>query len=401
MEENEEKEEEHEQDSQEGPGKLYEPCIKNEDLVDKLKLLDYEEGFLKMNTAFKPIHRYYFVQSKNVGEQFFMFTSLAAWLIRKCGNESYEMPQEFDDPNATIAGIMGYLRSKDVPVDFPANKLKSGAGDAVLYVLDALADAALIHIDFRWQKMIPPEREDEDVAVDQEDEDEDEVSEAEEEDYIDEDEGVFVDLSAPLNNENQENPMQAVLHSNTDATSWYEEVERVTPLLKITIRQDAKDWRMHLEQMGTLHKAMSELVDELNPKLEEIADEVEKSLERIETRERTLNQQLGVWMGRYKESQDARAEVRERYKSASGGVTERTATLQRISEDIDQIKMQIEEQGAKTSDGAPMMKVKQAILKIEEEIQRMNVQIGVLEQNLLQTQLKERVSYAAEAYGVA
>ncbi|VDO28343.1 unnamed protein product [Haemonchus placei] len=289
----------------------------------------------------------------------------------------------------------------DVPVDFPANKLKSGAGDAVLYVLDALADAALIHIDFRWQKMIPPEREDEDVAVDQEDEDDDEVSEAEEEDYIDEDEGVFVDLSAPLNNENQENPMQAVLHSNTDATSWYEEVERVTPLLKITIRQDAKDWRMHLEQMGTLHKAMSELVDELNPKLEEIADEVEKSLERIETRERTLNQQLGVWMGRYKESQDARAEVRERYKSASGGVTERTATLQRISEDIDQIKMQIEEQGAKTSDGAPMMKVKQAILKIEEEIQRMNVQIGVLEQNLLQTQLKERVSYAAEAYGVA
>ncbi|KAK6018162.1 hypothetical protein OSTOST_16265 [Ostertagia ostertagi] len=134
----------------------------------------------------------------------------------------------------------------------------------------------------------------------------------EEEDFIDEDEGVFVDLSAPLNNENQENPIQAVLHSNTDATTWYEEVERVTPLLKITIRQDAK-----------------------------IADEVEKSLERIETRE---------------------------------------ADLLYIT---------------------PMMKVKQAILKIEEEIQRMNVQIGVLEQSLLQAQLKERVSYAAEAYGVA
>ncbi|KAK6037678.1 hypothetical protein COOONC_24817, partial [Cooperia oncophora] len=70
---------------------------------------------------------------------------------------------------------------------------------------------------------------------------------------------------------------------------------------------------MHLEQMGTLHKTMSELVDDVSPKLEEIADEVEKSLERIETRERTLNQQLGVWMSRYKESQDARAEVRERY----------------------------------------------------------------------------------------
>ena len=38
-------------------------------------------------------------------------------------------------------------------------------------------------------------------------------------------------------------------------------------------------------------------------------------------------------------------------RAASGGVSERTETLQRISEDIDQLKQQIEEQGAKTSDG--------------------------------------------------
>ncbi|KAK6051649.1 hypothetical protein COOONC_10847 [Cooperia oncophora] len=94
--------------------------------------------------------------------------------------------------------------------------------------------------------MIPPEREEEDVGVDQ-DEEEEETSEVEEEDFIDEDDGVFVDLSAPLSNENQENPIQAVLHSNTDAISWYEEVERVTPLLKITIRQDAKVQRVHYE----------------------------------------------------------------------------------------------------------------------------------------------------------
>ncbi|KAK6729136.1 hypothetical protein RB195_006279 [Necator americanus] len=111
MDDNEEKEEHGHEDLPEGPGKLYEPYIKNEDIVDKLKLLNYEDGFLKMNPAFKPVQRHYFVYSKNVGEQFFMFTSLAAWLIRKGGNESYEMPQEFDDPNATIAGIMGHLRA--------------------------------------------------------------------------------------------------------------------------------------------------------------------------------------------------------------------------------------------------------------------------------------------------
>ncbi|KAE9418023.1 hypothetical protein Angca_008195, partial [Angiostrongylus cantonensis] len=383
-----------------GPGKLYEPYTKNEDLVDKLKLLNYEEGFLKMNTAFKPVHRHYFVNSTNVGEQYFMFTSLAAWLIRIAGNEAYEMPQESHDPNATVAGIMAYLRANDVSVEFSANKLKSGAGEAVLFVLDTLADAALIHVNFHWEKMIPPEREEDDIAVDQ-DEDDNSSSEIAEEDYIDEDEGVYVDdwFSIAICYF-QDNPKQAILHSDIDAQAWRKEVERVTPFLKIVIRQDAKDWRMHLEQMTNLQQKITELIGSVTPKLELVTNEVEKSLERIESRERTLNQQLSVWLSRYKEAKDARAEVRERYKAAFVGVSERTAALQRISEDIDQIKMQIEEQGAKTSDGAPIMKVRQALLKIEEDIQRMNVQIGVLEQSLMQAQLRERVSYATEAYGI-
>ncbi|KJH53320.1 hypothetical protein DICVIV_00443 [Dictyocaulus viviparus] len=158
---------------------------------------------------------------------------------------------------------------------------------------------------------------------------------------------------------------------------------------------------MHLEQMNTLHGRFTELIQSVTPKLELVTNEVEKSLERIESRERSLNQQLNTSLARYKESQDARAEVRERYKSASVGVTERTATLQRISDDIDQIKMQIEEQGAKTTDGAPMVKIKHALMKIEEDIERMNVQIGVLEQSLLQAQLRDRVSYTTEPYGIA
>ncbi|KJH53323.1 hypothetical protein DICVIV_00446 [Dictyocaulus viviparus] len=64
-----------------------------------------------MNVAYKSIQRHYFVNSTNVGEQFFMFTSLAAWLIRMAGEENYEMPQESHDPNATIAKIMGHLRA--------------------------------------------------------------------------------------------------------------------------------------------------------------------------------------------------------------------------------------------------------------------------------------------------
>lgn len=38
----------------------------------------------------------------------------------------------------------------------------------------------------------------------------------------------------------QEQPLESILHSETDANSWKREVERMTPQLKITIRQDAK-----------------------------------------------------------------------------------------------------------------------------------------------------------------
>lgn len=47
--------------------------------------------------------------AKNPGEQFYMFSSIAAWLICKSGRQ-FEKPQEFDDPNATISRILEVVR---------------------------------------------------------------------------------------------------------------------------------------------------------------------------------------------------------------------------------------------------------------------------------------------------
>ena len=53
--------------------------------------------------------RHYFAIQTNPGEQFYLFTSLAAWLIRKTG-KPFEQPQEYDDPNSTISSILDCLR---------------------------------------------------------------------------------------------------------------------------------------------------------------------------------------------------------------------------------------------------------------------------------------------------
>ncbi|GBN19299.1 Intraflagellar transport protein 57, partial [Araneus ventricosus] len=75
-----------------GPGYAYMIYVLMESLLDKLKLLNYDTEF-SQEFKMKNINRHYFALQTNPGEQFFMFSSLAAWLIRKCGVK-FDSPQE-------------------------------------------------------------------------------------------------------------------------------------------------------------------------------------------------------------------------------------------------------------------------------------------------------------------
>ncbi|EGV96782.1 Intraflagellar transport protein 57-like [Cricetulus griseus] len=138
-----------------------------EDLVEKLKLLRYEEELLRKSNL-KPPSRHYFALPTNPGEQFYMFCTLAAWLINKTGR-TFEQPQEYDDPNATISNILSELRSFGRTADFPPSKLKSGYGEHVCYVLDCLAEEALKYIGFTWKRPSYPVEELEEETVPEDD----------------------------------------------------------------------------------------------------------------------------------------------------------------------------------------------------------------------------------------
>ncbi|NXG57926.1 IFT57 protein, partial [Hemiprocne comata] len=92
-----------------GPGMAYHMFVLMEVLLDKLRLLRYEEEALQRHNM-RPLSRHYFALATNPGEQFFMFCTLAAWLITKAGHP-FEQPQEYDDPNAIISNILSELRS--------------------------------------------------------------------------------------------------------------------------------------------------------------------------------------------------------------------------------------------------------------------------------------------------
>lgn len=114
------------------PGLSYVPFLVMEDLLDKLKLLDYERHFCKAQNM-KPLSRHYFAAPSHPADQFYAFTSLTAWLLSLLGRH-FEKPQEYTDPNATVANIITELRAIGLASDFPPTKLKQGYGEYVVQV---------------------------------------------------------------------------------------------------------------------------------------------------------------------------------------------------------------------------------------------------------------------------
>ena len=235
-------------DAELGPGQAYKPYLVMEDLLDKLKLLNYEKEF-SSELRMRPLNRHYFVIQTNPGEQFFLFSSLAGWLIRKTGKQ-FDPPQEFDDPNSTIANILDHVRQLGATIDFAPSKLKQGFGEQALFVLDTLVDQALKSVKFIWNTPIPPREEE---AEDEEIEDDAEVDiDKVEEDmagvYSEEEEGDILHID-DISNSNYSIPSEkdvsglkntserqiGILESRTDVEEWRLEVERVAPQLKVSI----------------------------------------------------------------------------------------------------------------------------------------------------------------------
>ncbi|KAK3914660.1 Intraflagellar transport protein 57-like protein [Frankliniella fusca] len=378
-----------------GPGQLYAPFITMESLLDKLKLLNYDKEFIG-ELKMKPLNRHYFM-IPTPGGQFFMFMSIAAWLIRKAGG-NFEQPQELDDPNAAIASILDFLRKISMNVDFPPNRLKPGYGQHVVLVLDRLADEALKAIKFKWSKPEPKPEVSEDDTV--EEDDSELLLERVEEEMAavfsdDEDDNLLnVDdlrtiQGVDMNNLEFQKP-EEILESTTTSEDWQLELERVLPQLKVTVKSDSRDWRSHLQQMHTQHESIQESLSSTRTRLDKLFTETTQTMDKIKSREKFLNSQLDPILVEYRAVQDELARISEQYQEVNGGVTERQRVLSLLTEELDAVKQEMEERGSSMTDGTPLVNIKRAVGRMKNEIIAMNVQIGVLEHSLLQARLRDK-----------
>ncbi|KAI5745557.1 hypothetical protein M8J76_012136 [Diaphorina citri] len=309
------------------PGQsAFAPFSQMEEFLDKLKLLNYDDYFSK-NLKIRPLNRHYFALQTNPGEQFFMFTSLAAWLFSKAGL-SMEAPQESDDPNSLIATILDLTH-------FPPNKLKQGYGQHVIYILDAVADRGLKQNKFNFKRPQPPkEVTTEEVIV--EDDSELLLEKIEEEmiaEMSSEDEDALMNIEDlhRMNNisfQDSSSKPDHVLESNVDETEWRLEVERVLPLLRVTLKSDTRDWRSHLDQIRSHKQKMEDTMKSAQTHLEKLSADMSTSLDKIAMREKMLNTQLTGQLAKFRTAQDELRHATEsspyQYKEGHRGVEIRT-----------------------------------------------------------------------------
>jgi len=376
-----------------GPGATYKIFNVMSDLLDKLKLLNFEELFIEANKM-KPISRHYFAIPTNPGEQFHMFTSLCAWLI-SITDRSFDQPQEYDDPNVTITRILKEARSMDIDTDFPPNKLKSGSGPNVCFLLDKLAENALVKTKFSWGKPLYEVEADEEEEVMQH-EDDSEVKLDNIEDNLvaaedsDEEADIFLDLKSTEQTNKEVLKQKEIMVSNTSSKEWQLEIERVTPLLKVTVKSDNRDWRAHQGQIDKHKSGIETTFAESKQQLGKIQAEIQKTLEKIGSREKYINGQLENLVQDFRRAQEKLRETKEKYGEGSSGVTERSRLLAEVSEELEKVKIEMEEKGSSMTDGTPLVKIKQTLGRLKKENTQMDVRIGVIEHVLRQAHFKDR-----------
>jgi estrogen-related receptor beta like 1 len=80
-----------------------------DNLLDNLRILGYHKNFLSHYSQFQPLRKSYFsAPDTNPNAQFYYFACLVHWLAT-LANKSFDEPQQFDDPNATISNIRKFL----------------------------------------------------------------------------------------------------------------------------------------------------------------------------------------------------------------------------------------------------------------------------------------------------
>lgn len=375
-----------------------------DDLIEKLKLLNFENLLLKQ-MKMKPLNKYYFNRVRNSGEQFYLFVSTCAWLIRETG-KSFEPPQEYDDPNVIISKIIKSLNDMDIATDFQSNKLISGAGPICVYVLDSLATKVL-KLSSVLQMQKPQIKFEENSTIDMIENDSEIILEkldegasldSESEDDMNQNSIYDINMDRRRSRVQRENYKMDNL---VDNENFRLELERVLPQLKIVVKSDNRDWRTHHEKMKNFKNTIELVSEEVQVQLKKIQNDIVFAMEKVESREKHLNKELKGEIGEYKNLHIDLSKLTGEIRDNERQIAEMEENLTRVTNELENVKIAMEQRGNSMTDGSPLINIKKAVVRLKEEIAEIDVKIGVLQHSMSNEIVKRQRNYQEFDLGTA
>jgi len=361
----------------------------NDELVDTLMLLDYETRFC--NQELKPISRAFFAYpAANTAHQFKYFTQLVVWGLSLAPGHAKADWDEYDDPNTVITSMLVILKDMGIQVNAVPAKLKQAHGESVCAVLHGLFKEVLRNT-HQWDL---PKYPDEGLADEAEVDSDAEVHSVGEDEMPgadgEEDDLMYQEDEVKKPEENSDDGEHQVIQNYIDPTVWRLEVERVVPRLKVTIPNDSKEWRTHLQQTRGYKQVIENQFPAAKAQLEKLSKELSGALSRIRDKENFINTQFDHRALDYRHQQEELTTVQTQYTGLNEVVMNLQIELKNLTEEMEIVKAEMEERSSTVTDTAPIVKMKDAFKKLRADTRQLEVRIGVVSHTLMQAKLRQR-----------
>lgn len=171
-------------------------------------------------------------------------------------------------------------------------------------------------------------------------------------------------------------------------------MERVLPQLKIVLKSDNRDWRTHFEQIKNLRNIIDQVAEEAQGQLKKMQSEMVFAMEKVESREKHLNKDLKDLIFEYKSLSIELTKVNNGMKENDKEKSEMEEILSRLTNELENVKIQMEQRGNSMTDGSPLILIKKAVIRLKEEIAEMDVKIGVMQHTMTNDVIKKQSHYA-------
>jgi len=361
-----------------------------------LMLLDYETTFC--NKELKPISRTFFsYPAPNPAYQFKYLTQLVVWSLKLISQKADW--DEYDDPNTVITNMVVILKDLGVQVVDRPGKLKQGYGEGVCSLLNGLLREVLRRLNFEWGAPLYP---DEGLADEAEVDSEAEIGSVDEDDLPvndEEDELMYQEDEVKNPAPDSDDDDKVMLESRVDPKEWQLEVERVAAKLKVTMPNDLKEWRTHLQQTKGYKQIIEGTFPGAKDQLEKLSKELSGALDRIKSKEGFINAQFDHRALDYRQQQEELKNVQAQYTELNEHVLNLQIRLKTITEDLDMVKVEMEEKSTTVTDTAPIVKMKDSFKRLRADTRQLEVRIGVVSHTLMQAKLRQRPTETGRAYG--